>query len=392
MRRMSGLFVVAIGLMLPSCAAPSVCYRTSVGSGPDEIPVVVVSGTPYEMGHALGRLTAAEARRCATSWLSAAQKEEPQLCSNESLDAAWKAIAPYTHERYKQELRGLADGSGVPYELLLRVQMIPVVSDYACSGVAAWGSATANGHLLQIRNLDFTVGAGLEDCPAIVIYRPKRGIPHASVTIAGFVGANTGMNAEGVVLGEKGESPKKERPFDLDGIHFTTLFRDLLYEARDLTDVIDRIKSAKLIKRYYFYVSGGKGAAQGAAKVKVTTPDPVPLHVWYENDESDELAPKVLESVIYNTMNNEAAYAYLKDNHGRLDPDKMIALSQRLASRNGNLLDVVYDANTLEMWVAYAEKSEHAFQRPYVHVRMTDYLDPNGVPPGAVVLKAKQRR
>ena len=33
-------------------------YRTTLGTAPDNFPVIVVSGTPYEMGLALGTLAA----------------------------------------------------------------------------------------------------------------------------------------------------------------------------------------------------------------------------------------------------------------------------------------------------------------------------------------------
>ncbi|MBN1345354.1 MAG: hypothetical protein JXQ73_21860 [Phycisphaerae bacterium] len=390
MRHALTLLFVGICLMLPSCAAPHPCYRTSVGTGPDEIPLVVVGGTPYDMGYAVGRLMKDEVAACTSAWLAGARAEMPERCTDEQLDAAWKSVAPHTDKRFQQELRGLADGSGVPYERLLRMHMIPVVSDFACSGVIVWGEATKTGHLLQLRNLDFTVNAHLQEYPLIVIYVPDRGIPHASVTVAGMIGANTGMNARGVVMGEKGESPKKDHPFDLNGTHFLTLFRDVLWEARSLDEAVGMIRSAKLIKRYYFYVGGRKGDGWGGAKVKVTTPDSPPLHVWRDNDKDDELSPEVLPGAVYNTMNNELAWKRLKADSGSYDPDKMIALSRDLASRNGNLLDAVYDAEALEMWVAFAEGSQHAFERPYVHVKMTDYLDPTYVPEGATLLPAKK--
>ena len=59
--------------------------------------------------------------------------------------------------RFKEELRGLAEGSGEPLVLMQRVHMIAVISEYSCSGVAIWGSATRNGHLYQIRNLDYSL-------------------------------------------------------------------------------------------------------------------------------------------------------------------------------------------------------------------------------------------
>lgn len=389
MRRFCGVLLLAISILSPASAAAFECYRTSVGSGDDEIPVVVVGGTPYEMGRAFGRLMKDEVKQCILGWVTPAQLGLPEQYGDAALDAAWDAIKPYTHERFEQELKGVADGSGVPYEVLRRAHMIPVVSSHACSGVAVWADATKDGHLLQLRNLDFTTDAGLQDYPAVVVYVPKKGIPHVNVTFAGYVGSHTGMNAEGVVLGEKGESPQKEYPYKLNGVHFSTLFRDMLYEADDLDDVVEMIKSAQRIKRYYWYVSGGKGPDQRAVKIKVTTPDRVGLHIWTDNDKTDELAPRVFKNAIYHTMDNVVAFKDLKANWGNYDPDKMISLSRAVASQGGNLCNVVYDATTLELWVAIAQKEKLAYTQPYVKVRMKDYLDPNKVPPGAVVLSER---
>ena len=380
------LLLLAILIALPCSAFPFECYRTSVGSGADEIPVVVVGGTSYEMGRAFGRLMRDEVKQCILGWLAHGQKGLPERYNDAALDAAWDAIRPYTHKRFEEELKGLADGSGVSYELLRRAHMMPVVSDYACSGVAVWGGATKNGHLLQLRNLDFEMNGGLQDFPAIVVYVPKKGIAHVNVTFAGYVGSHTGMNAEGVVLGEKGASPEKEYPFNLNGVHFSTLFRDVLHEARDLDDAVKMIESAKRIKRFYWYVSGGKGSKQRAVKIKVSAPDPVGLHIWTDDDKTDELAPGVLKNVIYHTMDNEVALEDLKANWGKYDPEKMVALSRAVASKGGNLCNVVYDATTLDVWVAIADKEKQASTQPYVHVRMQDYLDPTKVPPGAVLL------
>jgi len=57
----------------------------------------------------------------------------------------------------------------------------------------------------------------------------------------------------------------------------------------------------------------------------------------------------------------------------------MIALSKAVADDH-NLMDVVYDATTLEMWVAYANgESERAADRRYVHISMKEFLQKAGL-------------
>jgi len=373
---------LACALLLACSPALALGYRTSVGAGADRIDVVVVSGTPYAMGFAQGRLMREEAVACMGRFLDGALASGAAHLQIPSLDEAWATIAPFTDPRFVAELQGLADGAGVPFELFRRAHMVPVVSQFACSGVAAWGPATKGGHLFQFRNLDFTMTAGLQDYPTIVVYLPSPGLPHVNVTFAGCIGCNTGMNTVGIVLGEKGEAPWEDFPFDLRGAHFFTMFRTILYDAQTLDQAIGIIRATPRIKKYYWYLGDGKIPA--AVKVKAFAPD---LLIWGGGDPMDELFPNVLPHCIYQTMDNPLAFQALSNGQGKIDEQEMIALSRSVASKNGNLLNVVYNASQLELWAAYAEKSQMASTRPYVHLKLENYLDVTKVPDGAQVLE-----
>jgi hypothetical protein len=218
------------------------------------------------------------------------------------------------------------------------------------------------------------MGAKLQDHPVVTIYKPANGAAHANVSFAGYIASHTGMNANHIVFGEKGQSPGKEFPYDIKGVHFSFLFRALMYDATSLDNTLGMVKSAQLIKRYFLFFGDGNSATMGGAKALVSTPDEVKLSIWKDNDPKDIVAPNVLENVVYYTMDNGKAFELLKKNIGSFDEQKMIEISKTVASPGGNLVDVVYDATTLEMWVAYANGSEDAAKQPYVHINMNDYL------------------
>ena len=354
-------------------------YLTTAGKGKDEIKIVVVKGTPYEMGFQLGNLLKNDIDSCLTEFVDLARKEEPQIYSNAQLDKAWTTNSPYIDPRIKEEMKGLAEATGIDLKIIERVHMLPVVSPYACSGVAVWGKATETGHTYQLRNLDYTMDAHLQDYPVVVIYVPDSGAVHANVTFAGYIGSNTGMNANHLVFGEKGESPGSEFPYKVNGAHFSFLFRQMMYDDRTLNDIIHTIQTTPLIKRYFLFFSDGNKETQGAVKVLVSTPDSVKYHIWKDNDSTDIDAPNVLPNVIYHTMNNPVAFKMLKENYGQFNSQKMIDLSKAVADEGGNLMDVVYDATTLEMWVAYANGPEDASKQNYIHISMDKYLKEAGV-------------
>jgi len=206
------LLLSIIVLLQLSCAhtPPEITdgYVTSVGTGKDEIKVVVVKGTPYEMGVQLGVLLKEDINVTLNNFFEATEKEVKKIPVKKVLDKAWKINSKYIDKRVIDEMKGMAHGSGASMKLLQRCHMIPVVSPYSCSGMAVWGDSTKNNHTYQIRNLDYSVTSKLQEHPVVVIYIPTNGTPHANVTFAGYIASHTGMNANHIVLGEKGQSPK----------------------------------------------------------------------------------------------------------------------------------------------------------------------------------------
>ncbi|MDP2334849.1 MAG: C45 family autoproteolytic acyltransferase/hydrolase [Bacteroidota bacterium] len=362
-----------MGLFINVSGQNSKIFSEFVGDGDDRIEVIVVSGTPHQMGVELGKHLKDKAKKSMQMYLNAAQKEDSTLCSRKNLLLAWKTNEPYMDKRFIEELKGFSEGSGIDLSFLEAAHAIPFISPYACSGVDAWGKATTNGHLYQIRNLDYSTDAGLQDYPVVIVYKPTNGIAHANITFSGMLSSHTGINAQSIVIGEKGESPERELPYDLHGKHFTILFRELLYDAKSLSDAEKIIENSKLIKRYYFFVGDGKLKDGAALKYLISTPDSVRWHKWTDMDKTDIHVPKVYNDITYYTMKNDIASTFFDEHYGRIGAPEMIKLSKSVAS-GGNLADVVYDATALEIWVANATDTEPASARQYVHIDLKKYF------------------
>jgi isopenicillin-N N-acyltransferase like protein len=348
-------------------------FSEIVGEGDDQIEVVVVSGTPHEMGYSLGKHLKVQALQCLQQYLDAAFKANSVLINPDNLSRAWETNLPFMDKRFLEEMEGFSQGSGIDMELLRHVHAITFIAPYACSGVCAWGKATVDGELYQIRNLDYSTDAGLQKHPVIVIYKPDKGIAHANITYAGILYSHSGINARSIVLGEKGESPFDEYPYDLKGKHFTILFRELLYDAKSLADVERTIEHSPLVKRYYLFAGDGKLKDDAAVKYLLSTPDPVKLHKWADNAPNDTLVPQTFDDITYETMKNNLCCKFLEENYGNLNADKMIRLS-KLVAANENLVDIVYNATTLEVYVSNATGNEPASQQKYVYVDLKKYF------------------
>jgi isopenicillin-N N-acyltransferase-like protein len=341
-------------------------HRTEISNGDVRVPVVVVRGTPYEMGRQLGRLIGDEMHAFIPKAMAGITAE---LGVKESaLRDIWSRTSAYTDDRVEQELVGLADGSGMPLSLLQAMHAVPLLMPYSCSSIAAWGDATEDGHLYQTRDLDWSLEVGAHEFPVIVVYVPDKGIPHVVPTFAGMIGAHTGMNARGIVLSEMGDASRKEMPYRVDAPHFTTIFRNLLYDADSLSSALAIFKAQPLTKRYHFVFGDGQ-TEHRAVKIKAHSPEPAGQRVmiWKDNDRTDEFAPNVLSCVVYNDE-GRGAFPTLKNSYGKLNGEKLVQLANQIPIKGGNVEDVVYDATALRMWVSYAKGDQEAYQRPYVYL------------------------
>jgi len=353
--------------------------RMVLTQGDVEVPLVVVRGTPYEMGHQLGVALQDEIRTFIPAALKGVSHELG--VSMEDLQDVWARTAAYADDRVEQEMLGMADGSGVPLSTLQAVHAVPLLMPYSCSSIAAWGDATEDGHLYQTRNLDWSMEIGAHEFPVIVVYVPDHGIPHVLPTFAGFIGAHTGMNVKGIALAEMGDASRKESPYFVHAPHFTVFFRTMLYDADSLTKTIDIFEAQPMTKRYHFVFGDGL-TEKRAVKVLAHSPEPEGKRVaiWKDNDPTDEFAPNIMSCCVYNDE-GRGAFPTLKKEAGTLNGEKLVALANTIPIKGGNVVNVVYDATALRMWVTYAKGDREAYQRPSVFLDLKALdADENGTP------------
>ena len=374
-------------------------YKTSVGTGEDILPVCVLYGTPYEMGHDLGQLMADDIQAFAPEFLALAQLADPERASDQNLDAAWNAMTPYLDQDFVDEIEGVAVGSGVDYDTLRRVHMIPAVADYSCSSVAAWGNATSDGRLYQSRNLDWSIEAGAHNYPCLTMYIPDVGVPHVNVGFAGLVGAHCGMNLGGIVLAEMGDAKDTGSGFDLNGEHFMPMFRRILNNALSLTEAIDILYEAPRVKKYHYVFGDGRNQLTAA---KIRAHEPQPLRIWTDNgdawthhgtpwpnsgvpDENAALGWLFDDIVFRDEENGTVAGPLLDAVYGSITHTEMIAIANSIASSTSNVMNVVFDATGdtqfdglhMDLWVSYATPTQQAYERApgdYVPFNLQEYL------------------
>lgn len=74
-----------------------------------------------------------------------------------ALDLTHEVTRPFTNRKYYQEMRGIADGAEISLKILIRIHMIGQLTKGTCSMFGAWGKATPDEKVIQLRSLDWVI-------------------------------------------------------------------------------------------------------------------------------------------------------------------------------------------------------------------------------------------
>lgn len=334
----------------------------------NHIKVLYLSGTPYEMGFQHGRLNYTDVRANVKHIVGLVK----HYAQEDIMDEVYDLISPYIPLEEKEEMRGLAHGADLPLRVIHWLHCIPEVSEFGpkerlskkfestfCSNIAAFGNATADGALYQMRVLDWIRQLGAHKYPVILVHQPDQGNASATFSFAGFIGCVSGMNEKHMAFGEMGYGdPEGER---LDGIPFVFLFRKLMREANTLAEATDMIQSARRTCSYVYMISDAK-ATTGAGKASLFVTDPSRVLIFKENMRLvDERNPEdvypAIDDVVYGGARPEALHDKLTEHYGRINVGRLKETAKAV-SLKGNIQNVIFKPQTLEAWVSHAATSK----------------------------------
>jgi isopenicillin-N N-acyltransferase-like protein len=263
-------------------------------AGPENarFPLLHVYGSAYEMGFAQGQIwgkahmekfAAGTYEYLIQGGLDALGDRLPEkfqaLLIEKGLDRAldWTAeqTAPFTPQHYLDEIRGIADGAGVDYQTLLRLNMIPEVTKASCSFFGAWGDASADGHTYQLRALDYATDCDtFTDMRMVVVYHPSGGrVASVSLGWPGLVGVLTGFSEQQIGISEIGVSFSDDSfgqgtdntpPEKVAGQPWMSVLRDVAETATGLDSALAVIENANRTCNLIIGIGSGKdGVANG---------------------------------------------------------------------------------------------------------------------------------
>lgn len=250
--------------------SPEVTLIDEAGAGKlyqvGEHPVLVMEGTPEEMGYQHGKLLAKKIHHIMKEGYTPKALWDRNY-SREYVMGQSERMETFFPEAIKEELRGMLRGvhdagyDQITYEDLrigvtqAEILHFPPDGPPACSNFACWGKWTTDGRLLHGRNLDWNIKGDVQDDHVILVWRPKGGIPFMMVGWAGGVGSVSGMSSKGITMGEM-TLPSPDATFD--GLPLFLQMRLTLETSSSLEQAVAFIKNCKRTTGWNFILGDGK--------------------------------------------------------------------------------------------------------------------------------------
>jgi hypothetical protein len=378
---------------------------TTAGPQSARFPILHVYGTPYEKGYAQGELmkeyltkfihttfqylTAMVVDEMDDRFPKAVRELIVRFGMKEALGWCAKVTKPFTANSYFEEIQGIADASGVSYDLLIQLNLFPEITKASCSFVGAWGPAVIDGTTFQLRALDYDTDGPFKDYPLITVYHTEPGtnqVAFASVGFPGSVGVLTGFSAAQLGISEIGVSFADDSfgqgtdntpPEEVHGIPWMYLLRDVLATAKSAKEGIEMIQQANRTCNLIIGVGDGKAKTvngleySGLVAIPYADQDLLPVNAdWHP----------VIPHVTYNAMDwlcpnydvrmSESLSLYASA--GALSIEVMIK-SVLPTVQTGNLHAALYDLERSRMYVSFmnAASNTYAFASQWTALDMT---------------------
>lgn len=247
-----------------------------VGNSSSPTYVLHMFGTPYQMGFAHGQLLGDKVKTLLKEtfrWLDQQVEQEfPYLPDflvrliveygvEAGLEATYWMTERHIPAYYLEEIRGISDGSGIPYMDLVRINLLPELIKAHCSMIGAWGPAISTkedpSQLYQLRALDWATNGPFQKFATLLVYHPSTANTNNFVNFGftGFVGSFTGISDKPIGICEKvwlnynGSSTTFGQPW-----HF--VLRDILLWDQTVASAVARIQNASRTCSIFVGVGG----------------------------------------------------------------------------------------------------------------------------------------
>ncbi|MCR4413719.1 MAG: C45 family autoproteolytic acyltransferase/hydrolase, partial [Thermoguttaceae bacterium] len=214
----------------------------SEAPGPGGLRVIVMRGTPYEMGRAHGHAHGKAIRRILRRYADLPNHNEDELAA---VEAATAQIGTLLGPDDLEEMRGIADGAEVALASIV-AHNLRIYPDHGagCVHFAVSGRSNAGVGLVHAGNDDVPLALVLRHCLErnVQVRFPQGGIPHVSFAMAGQMAASIGINAKGLAITGAMLLDRAPQGTAVRGLVHSAVVKRILQEAEDIDQAIDVLR------------------------------------------------------------------------------------------------------------------------------------------------------
>jgi len=328
--------------------------------------ILLVAGSPAEMGQAHGRLVPSGVASVASGAIylvGAGYTVTQNTWFFDRMDEVLRRTLPHTPERFVQECDAMSQAAGISARDGRAANFFPEL--FHCSGVAVRNSATTDGMLLHARVLDYMRDINLQKHALVQVWMPAGHHAWMSLGYAGFIGSVTCMNEKGLAIGEMGGRGEGK----WDGMPMNFLLREVMERAATVREAVEIMRATPRTCEYYYVISDRSKDMVGIC----ATPEAVEV---LEAGAQHPKLPTVPQDTVMMSAGSRAEKLSerLIAQRGKIDVSAMIELIKRPVAMSSNLHNAIFRPETLDMWCADAGAKTPACNEPYVRVNLGELM------------------
>ncbi len=367
MTTMKNILLILVAISMVALFAEDKWFEKGLRiDNPGEYPILIMAGTPEEMGRQHGELFKNEIKRTydCLRLVAGGYMMMKNDWFYDRIDEVQKRTAHVLPERYLNELDAMSDAAGLTHAQGRQIGFFPEL--FHCSGIAARGKATTNGQVVHVRVLDYMKDIGLQNMALIQVFLPDGFNPWISVGFAGFNGTVTAMNAKGLAMGEMGG----EGEGDWDGLPMSYLMRKIMEECDTVQQAKKLIEETPLTCEYYYVLSDATGDMVAVETKAGKTP------VFVKPGEKHPLLLEAFEDVAWITapQRQKALCERVHKYYGKIDAETMKEVIKRPVAMSSNLHDAIFLPQSLDMHFAYASDTVIGCDNTYHKVNLKELI------------------
>ncbi|MBN1419330.1 MAG: hypothetical protein JXP34_11165 [Planctomycetes bacterium] len=363
--RVARATLLACAMLVPALPAPEpeTLFRPATSGASslrivNGIPVVTLAGTPREIGRAYGTLVRDALAFGLKGYIDPIVGDPPES----GLVATAKAMDIPAWAR--EEMAGMAEGSGLSYERILLTNTIFDMKKFLlCTAVCVSGDPPLFG-----RNLDYPDSGVLVRLTTVFVVKPTGKKPFVSIGFPGLVGVLTGWNEDGLAAAVLEVYGHGFRPAAMP---YGMLFREILEEESAIAGAADRLRRSKISTGNNLAVMDRSGGAvleiSPSRIVERRGSGPIVFATNHFRAEVHAQRGDWRDGILDRTAAN-----------GIDGQDALRSLLDRVSFRSLTLQSMVIAPTRGEVWLASG--AVPATKRPYVHLGPDDLVRIRAMP------------